>query len=481
MSKWSRLPEEMRLQVLETLAHSSNGKHGLTNYALVCKKWKSTFEKANFSRLILHQSDLDHLPKIPKRCRPYVKHIWLRIELDEYHPAPSTGLIRPERLEDTVAYNEGIELSIGNLFSTLKSWEKVVEPGFRGMTLELSIHSPSNSKFVPRGVHVRELEMETPLSQSRVDRGSVNDEPAVSRAFGGYVHIKFHQKLPQLKLVKRFLIPRHTRRRFTSFTLHQILHRLPCLEYLAFELWKQPLGPLQDMVDAGYVNLVKGSLPAGLKQVLFLEDRDDTLTMVLPPSGAMEERHARQPNPYFGIALANKSLGFENLSATFLVEASDFFRAYKPEWIWRDLRSLTLTSQYLDSKRDFGEINGMLQAAGEAALAMPMLQTLEIWNGGVGHAAIFEYHGERGEAAISWTSTWDLFINPHVIDAWQRVGYKNHHCETLSVERRPIPNAQDIRRYVDVIELLRTRRHVISRQSLDELRYEVENNCMCFP
>jgi hypothetical protein len=251
MSKWSRLPEEMRLQVLETLAHSSNGKHGLTNYALVCKSWKSIFEKANFSHLILHQSDLDDLAKIPKRVRPYVKHIWLRIELEEYHPTLSTGLIKPERLEDTVAYNEIIELSIGNLFSTLKSWEKVVEPDYRGITLELSVHSPSNSEYIPRGVHAKGLDMQAPLSQSRVYRGSVNGEGAASRARGGYVHIKFYHKLPQLKLVKKFLIPRHTRRRFTSFTLHQILHRLPCLEYLALEPWKQPLDTLQDMVDAG--------------------------------------------------------------------------------------------------------------------------------------------------------------------------------------------------------------------------------------
>jgi hypothetical protein len=230
----------------------------------------------------------------------------------------------------------------------------------------------------------------------------------------------------------------------------------------------------------GYVNLVKGSLPAGLKQVVFLEDRDDILTISTPPVAA-EEKHTRKPNPYFGVALANKSLGFENLSATFLIEASDFFRAYKPEWIWRELRSLTLTSQYLDSRRNTDEINEMLQAAGGAALAMPMLQTLEIWNGGVGHAAIFEYHGERGEAAISWTSTWDLVFNPHVIDAWQKVGYKNHRCETLGIKRRPIANTQDVRRYIDVIELLRTRKHVICRQSLNELRYEVENKCMCFP
>lgn len=218
-----------------------------------------------------------------------------------------------------------------------------------------------------------------------------------------------------------------------------------------------------------------------MKQVIFFEDRDDALTNVHTPSSPASEKHARKPNPYIGVALANKSLGFEHFSATFLVEASDFFQAYKPEWIWRNLRSLTLTSYLLDSKRKVDEINGMLQAAGVAALAMPMLQTLEIWNGGVGHAAVFGYHTERGEAVMSWTGTWDMVFNPYVLDIWRKVGYKNHRCEKLAVEQRLIENSDDIRRYVDVIELLRTKKHVISRQSLDELRYELENECICFP
>jgi hypothetical protein len=229
------------------------------------------------------------------------------------------------------------------------------------------------------------------------------------------------------------------------------------------------------------VNLIKGSIPATLKRLVFLEDRDDTLTNALTPSGAVNEKHVRKPNYNNGVALATKSLAFEHLAATFFVEASDFFQAYKTEWTWGNLRSLTLTSYLLDSKREADEINGMLQAAGVAALAMPMLQTLEIWNGGVGHAAIFAYHAERGEAVISWTSTWDLVFSPYVIDIWRKVGYKNHRCEKLGIEQRFIDKIDEIRGYVDVIDLLRTKKHVINRQSLDELRYELENNCICFP
>lgn len=244
------LPEELRLQVLETLAQSSFEKHGLTNYALVCKSWQKIFEKANFCSLTIDDDDFLRLAKIPKRCWPYVKHIWLRILLEDYYPMQRTGSVRPELLEDTAAYNDRIEGTVVRLFSILSSWEKVVKTDARGITLELSVHSPSNSTYIPRGVHAKGLDMRVPFTENQY-RTTINIELAASRALGGYVHIRFDNQLPRLKLVKTLLIPRHTRRRFTSFTLHQIISKLPNLEYLAYEPWKQPLETIQDMVDAG--------------------------------------------------------------------------------------------------------------------------------------------------------------------------------------------------------------------------------------
>ncbi|KAL7945115.1 hypothetical protein V8C42DRAFT_324607 [Trichoderma barbatum] len=487
MSRWSRLPEEMRLQVLETLAqdpsHSvidSGGKYGLANYALVCRSWQSIFEKANFRRLVLWQGDLDDLAKIPKRCRPYVRHVCLRIEIQEYRPwgnAPEMS-IRPERMEDIAANNDIIELAVGNLFGVLKSWEKEIKPGYRGMTLEMSIHSPSDPRHVYRGITATRLEMGLPWMDE------VGLEGAVARVFGGSVHIRFYQSLPQLNLVTRFIMKRHTRRRVSSFTLHQILSRLPHLEGLVYEPWQQSMDTVQDLVDAGYVNLIKGSLPKGLKHVTLLEDRHVGNTGLSAPLDLAQNAPARTANPFVGAALAKRSLDFESLSASFLVEANDFFRAYKREWTWTTLRSLTLTSQYLDVKRNHYEINGMLKAAGDAALAMPMLRNLEIWNGGPGHAAIFEYHGEQGDVYIGWYSTWDLVIESDVIEAWKSVGYKNHGCQIelhlagkLSVSRA----GDEFRHYRDALDLLRTRKNVISRQSMDELRLEAQNGCMCYP
>ncbi|KKP04864.1 hypothetical protein THAR02_03042 [Trichoderma harzianum] len=464
MSRWSRLPEEMRLQVLETLAQDPrhnvvDGTYGLTNYALVCRAWQKIFEKANYRRLVLSQVDLDALDKIPKRCKPYVRRVCLRIEINEYRPwGSSPQVIRPERMEDIAANNDIIELAVGNLFRVLKSWEKElqkVRPSYQGMALEMSIHSPSDPKYVSRGVTA------TGLEKGLSWTNEVGLEGAISKIFGGSVHIRFYQNLPQLNL---------------------ILSKFPRLEDLIYEPWQQSLDTVQDLVDAGYVNLIKGSLPKGLKHVTLLEDRQNGQAGLLTAIDPAQSASARTANPFVGAALAKRSVDFESLSASFLVEANDFFRAYKREWTWKALRSLTLTSMYLDSKRSSEEINGMLKAAGDTALAMPMLQDLEIWNGGLGHAAIFEYHGQRGEAYIAWHSTWDLAIDSHAVKAWESVAYKNHGCRLdVHDEHTLIGAGDEFRHYQDVIRRLRTRRNVISRESLGELRLELEDGCMCFP
>lgn len=53
-------------------------------------------------------------------------------------------------------------------------------------------------------------------------------------------------------------------------------------------------------------------------------------------------------NPCLSAVLAKTSLHLERLSASFLADAKDFFHAYQPDWIWKNLVSLALTSRLLD-------------------------------------------------------------------------------------------------------------------------------------
>jgi len=78
------------------------------------------------------------------------------------------------------------------------------------------------------------------------------------------------------------------------------------------------------------------------------------------------------------IALA--SLKLEHLAASFIGDASHFFEI-EPSWEWPNLISIVLTSKVLTPDENSINIGAMLQAAAVAALKMPQLETMEIWNG----------------------------------------------------------------------------------------------------
>lgn len=105
----------------------------------------------------------------------------------------------------------------------------------------------------------------------------------------------------------------------------------------------------------------------------------------------------RIPSSAVSRMVANASLKLEHLSATFLVDASYFFHARQRSWKWLNLTSLVLTSRLLAPDESLTEISDMLQEAAAAAIEMPKLETMEIWNGREGLATLFRYHLIRDE------------------------------------------------------------------------------------
>lgn len=123
------------------------------------------------------------------------------------------------------------------------------------------------------------------------------------------------------------------------------------------------------------------------------------------------------------IALA--SLRLEQLSASFIVDADQFFQI-EPSWEWPLLTTVALTSGLLSPDKNPIEVGAMLQAAAEAAKKMPKLETMEIWNGRKGLAALFKYHliHKKQQATILWRGTWELAIDPSAIRAWEGVAHE---------------------------------------------------------
>ncbi len=179
---------------------------------------------------------------------------------------------------------------------------------------------------------------------------------------------------------------------------------------------------------------------------------------------------ARAAEPELSKALEIKSLFLEKLSVAFMADAQQFFQARNPIHTWRNLQSLVLTSRLLTHTADREEICDMLQAAGEAALRMPKLQIMALWNCGHTEACVFVYRKEFDDTSITWRGTWDMELEPRVITAWERVALENTRHE-LRCGKRLLPG-ESITSHGEAIHQLDLPPEVLDPVSLRQIRRE---------
>lgn len=210
-------------------------------------------------------------------------------------------------------------------------------------------------------------------------------------------------------------------------------------------------------------------MPRNLRRLVLFENFDEQY-----PSQFLYCDPIRVPRNEIGQAVANASLKLEHLSASFIVDASSFFCARAPYWSWPNLKSLILTSQLLTPTEEPTKIDNMLQAAASAAMRMPNLETMEIWNGREGLAALFRYQslGTRQRAVITWKGTWNFPLQPPVIHAWEDVAAQ-HGSDGYNVFKKELLDADTvIRSHGDAIHHLEFSQPVIRPISLQQIRIE---------
>lgn len=164
------------------------------------------------------------------------------------------------------------------------------------------------------------------------------------------------------------------------------------------------------------------------------------------------------------------SLELKCLSASFIVDASDFFCALGPSWKWPNLTSLALTSQLLTPDASPIEVDDMLRAAAAAAKKMPNLETMEIWNGREGLAMLFRY---KAPVEITLRGTWDLALRPPVIEAWEAVARK-HRGHGVVIVKKPLGVSGAVGSHGDAIYHLGLSASVVRPVSLGQIRTEHE-------
>jgi hypothetical protein len=189
-------------------------------------------------------------------------------------------------------------------------------------------------------------------------------------------------------------------------------------------------------LETGNQKLI-GSLPqmGSLCKLTVFENFDESYTEIYRTPG-IRLPVIRVPSQDVSLKLARTSQHLETLSASFMADAREFFLAPQihDSWTWDKLTSLTLTSNVLTEDADPLHVNKLLQNAAAAALRMPRLRIMELWNGRKGVAMLFRYQRARKDgqpAIITIRGTSELVLGTGVVEAWEMVAYQHSYSNVV--------------------------------------------------
>ena len=287
------------------------------------------------------------------------------------------------------------------------------------------------------------------------------------------------QGLPPVPAVTGILLRQQNQRRWKPTALALMFARFPQLQEIHYEPWREWDQHEQTVTDDAYESLLEslgGFTHPNLRKLVLFENFDQqwaySLVSALPRSETLQCDTARAPSPAMSRKVASKSLGLEQLSVSFMVEAGHFLNDLDPAWTWPNLTSLVLTWQILSAEPGSqANINLLLESAAAAAMKMPKLKTMEIWNGGEGLAGTFQYRS--APPSITWRGTWEHPFSPPVVQAWQAVVAKyggDDGTDELVVVNEALNRRLVMKSHGDAIHYLKVSPSVIRPVSLQQIR-----------
>ncbi|KAI1498933.1 hypothetical protein F5X99DRAFT_411531 [Biscogniauxia marginata] len=404
---WNMLPAELKLMILQSISTD------LSTCAAVCKEWQAIVEKATFNELELlsNPTDLDLFEQVfgnNIRRQACLRYLWFRVKLPTYGRFLRYTVETPEQAD---AARITFSQAILRLLNILHGWDsdKIFKSNPSGLHLELSAHSPSDIanmsgeenwtwNYVEWGIRFFDLSFD-------LERNPLG--------FYG---------LPRVEVVTGFSVLRRNLRRIDHNSLYAILSNLPRLTEIHLEPWHQPWKDEQEFDDEELAGDIP-TWPTSLKKINVFQHCE---TFEEFENGDVAWG-SREKCAELGIHIAWRSCQLEELNVCNWIDAQHFFKpfshpqAWSRRHNWENLRHLTLTTCLITENADNGSLNGLLRTAAKAAMRMPVVHSIKIYNTTNGDTGIFQYIVSNAEATVRWASTWSFFLQKSVRASWAQV------------------------------------------------------------
>lgn len=285
-------------------------------------------------------------------------------------------------------------------------------------------------------------------------------------------------QLPKVEAVTSFVIRRQYYRDICSFSLAKLLNEsLTNLRDIRHERWRLPFDVLLESFDDsswtdwppkelpfGIATTLGSKLPASLESLHMFEDFNATL------HGWGDLSRPRPSRVQLLKGLARSAPGIKHFSVSFLSDAMDCLET-PDHFTFANLQSIALTSQ--NALRPSHNFNELLHKAALAAMKMPKLQIMEIWNCENGYAAIFRYEAtgtpESSACRLTFKCSWHAIpIRDDIVEAWKNVA-STIASRRLILDTGPLP-LTSYSQYGSIIGQLKLRDSVLHGISQMQVR-----------
>ncbi|KAF5671603.1 PRANC domain-containing protein [Fusarium circinatum] len=380
---WNRLSPAIQNEVIGLLP-ILGGK--CSQLATVSQAWRSIIEPLNFAEIKCESNDQDRwgLDAVDNQFIVNAFHILLRT-LSRWEP-------RGDLVLDISVYSPSDNQHWFKYISFYSDTD-TVKPFHHGHEHGATVNDPAHGWVIGQPIAAP--------SESAIDH--VFDEIMGEGPFhDDETEFQWWRSLPCVPVVGVVLFRQQTRRRWKPLAIANMLTRFPNIKEVCYEPWRE-LGGMELQTDKWNQKVIESFPQIGaLCKLTIFENFNESYTRIYrTPSIRLPA--TRVPSQDVSLKLARTSQHLEMLSASFMVDAREFFLAPQIHNSWRP-----------------------------TALRMPRLRIMELWNGRKGVAMLFRYQRAREDgqpAVITIRGTSELVLETAVVEAWDMVAYRYCHSK----------------------------------------------------